>query len=781
MASVDDGRFGKVAVLGAGVMGAAIAAHVANAGVPAVLLDIPAKDGPDRSALAKGAIERLQKTNPASFMSRAAAELVTPGNFDDDLGLIADADWICEAVVENVAIKHALYARIDGVRKKGSIVSSNTSTIPLARLIEGQSAGFKRDFAITHFFNPPRYMRLLEIVAGKETRADASERLRRFGDLHLGKDVVDCRDTPGFIANRIGIYWMTVAMGEALAMGLTVEEADAIVGRPMGIPKTGIFGLADLTGIDLSPHVMRSMAELLPKSDPFHAVHNEQGPLATLIKTMIQEGNTGRKGRGGFYRMTKANGERVKEARDLATGTYRASEKAELESAKTRSLRALVEHPDKGGRYAWRVLSKTLAYVAGLLPEIGDDPSLVDRAMRSGYMWKYGPFEQIDQLGTGWLAERLKSDGLAVPPYLAATKGEPVYREGAAGVEVRRADGRYAPLARPAGVIRLSDFKRGKQPVAGNASASIWDIGDGVACLEFHSKMNSIDPQTIAMVREAAKLGQKGFKALVVYNEGENFSVGANIGLALFAANAAMWPVIEQTTREGQDAYLALKYAPYPVVGAPSGMALGGGCEVLLHCAAIQAHAESYVGLVEVGVGMVPAWGGTKEMVVRNTLNKKRPGGPMPPLASAFETISLAKVARSAAEAKELLYFRPSDGITMNRDRVLADAKAKALALVAGYKPPDKPELQLPGPTARVALELAVSGFVKNGKATVHDGTVLGHLARVVSGGDTDVTQITTEKDLLALEREAVTALLKTTPTLDRLEHTLETGKPLRN
>jgi len=781
MAAGDDGRFGKVAVLGAGVMGAAIAAHVANAGVPVVLLDIPAKDGSDRSALAKGAIERMLKTNPAPFMSRAAAELVTPGNFDDDLGLIADADWICEAVVENVQIKHALYAKIDGARKKGGIVSSNTSTIPLARLIEGQSAGFKRDFAITHFFNPPRYMRLLEIVAGKDTRADAIERLRRFGDLHLGKDVVDCRDTPGFIANRIGIYWMTVAMGEALAMGLTVEEADAIVGRPMGIPKTGIFGLADLTGIDLSPHVMRSMAELLPASDPFHAVHDEQGPLATLIKTMIQEGNTGRKGKGGFYRMTKTDGERVKEARDLATGVYRPSEKAALESAKTRGLRALVEHPDKGGRYAWRVLAKTLAYVAGLLPEIGDDPALVDRAMRSGYMWKYGPFEQIDQLGTGWLAERLEADGVAVPPYLAAAKGEPIYREGAAGTEVRRADGRYAPLARPAGVIRLGDFKRGKQPVAGNASASIWDIGDGVACLEFHSKMNSIDPLIIAIVREAAKLDKKGFKALVIYNEGENFSVGANIGLALFAANAAMWPVIEQTTREGQDAYLGLKYAPYPVVGAPSGMALGGGCEVLLHCSAIQAHAESYVGLVEVGVGMVPAWGGTKEMVIRHTLNKKRPGGPMPPLASAFETISLAKVARSAAEAKELLYFRPGDGITMNRDRVLADAKAKALSLVAGYQPPAKPELQLPGPTARVALELAVTGFVKNGKATAHDGTVLGHLARVVSGGDTDITQVTTEKDLLALEREAVTALLKTTPTLDRLEHTLEIGKPLRN
>ncbi len=770
----------KVAVLGSGVMGGAIAAHVTNAGIPVVLLDLPA-DGGDRDAIANGAVARMKQADPAPFMASEAAELITTGNFDDDLQLLADADWICEAIVEKLDIKHALYRRIDPVRKPGSIVSSNTSTIPLHRLVEGQSDAFAADFLITHFFNPPRYMRLLEIIASEATRPELSDQIVAFGDLFLGKDIVYCKDTPGFIANRIGIYWSCVAMSEALELDLTVEEADSIVGQPMGIPKTGIFGLADLTGIDLSPHVMRSMADMLPRDDPFHAVYDQNGRLASLVQQMIESGYTGRKGKGGFYRLNKEGGKRVKEARDLMTGEYRPARKSHLASTKSRNLRDLVSHPDKGGTYAWRVLAKTLSYVASLVPEITDDIASIDRAMKSGYAWKNGPFEQIDQLGVGWLVERLEADGMHVPPLLAEAKGAPVYWEDDTEVKVRTVSGTYTPVIRPEGMRILSYYKRRRAPVSTNASATIWDIDDGVACLEFHSKMNSIDPQIITMIREAGKIHKKGFKTLIIYNDGTNFSVGVNIGLALFAANAAMWPLIEQNTKEGQDAFLGLKYAPFPVVGAPSGMALGGGCEVLLHCDAIQAHAESYIGLVEVGVGFVPSWGGTKEMLLRNLANKMRPGGPMPAISSTFETISLAKVARSAREAQKLQFLRDGDGITMNRDRLLLDAKERALALTEGYTPPEKPEASLPGPTARIALEMAVDGFVANGKATAHDGVVTKALARIVSGGDTDIVETVTEKDLLTLERQAQMSLVKTSATLDRLEQMLETGKPLRN
>ena len=774
---------GKVGVIGAGVMGGGIAAHVANSGTPVVLLDIVADGADERNALSAGAIARMLKTRPAPFMEAAAAALITPGNLEDDLGLLGDCDWIVEAVVEDLAVKQAIYRAIEGVRKKGSMVTSNTSTIPLGALTEGLPEGFVRDFAVTHFFNPPRYMRLLEVVAGPKSRADAIAGLCEFADTALGKEVVRCKDTPGFIANRIGIYWSTVAMREALAAGLTVEEADSIVGRPMGVPKTGIFGLADLTGIDLMPHVVRSMRALLPKGDPFHDVAEEGDALAKLIEGMIAHGYTGRKGKGGFYRLNESSGARVKEARDLQSGEYRTAEKPELASAKAAKdgLRALVTHPDKGGRYAWAVLSRTLCYAASLVPEISESVHDVDRAMRAGYAWKHGPFEQIDQLGAQWLADTLAGEGRPVPELLKTAGAGTFYRERGRDAEVRSPAGAYAAIAAAEGAFALADKKRGREPLAANPSASLWDIDDGVACLEFHSKMNSVDTQTMAMVREAAKIHERGFKALVIGNDGTNFSVGANIGLALFAANTAMWPVIEQTVREGQDTYLKLRYAPFPVVGAVAGMALGGGCEVLLHCDAVQAHAETYMGLVEVGVGIVPAWGGTKELVTRHALDPTRPGGPVPPVARAFETISLAKVSTSAAEARALLFLREGDAITMNRARVLADAKAKALELAADYAPPEPHEIVLPGPSARLALDMVVDGLVSAGKATAHDKAVTAALAEVVSGGDTDMTETTTEKDMLALEREAFLSLIRMPATLRRMEHMLETGKPLRN
>ncbi|MDE1148579.1 MAG: 3-hydroxyacyl-CoA dehydrogenase NAD-binding domain-containing protein [Azospirillaceae bacterium] len=776
----------SAAVIGAGVMGSGIAAHIANAGIPVFLLDIvpqAIKDsGGDRSAVAKGAVEKLLKTEPAAFMHKDAARLVTPGNTEDDLEKLKDVDWIIEAVIENKDIKHALYAKLDAVRKPGSVVSSNTSTIPLEILLEGASDKFAGDFMITHFFNPPRYMRLLEIVAGRKTRADAVETIRQVCDVRLGKGVVTCKDTPGFIANRIGTYWFQVAVNATDDLGLTVEETDLITGKPMGLPKTGTFGLLDLVGIDLGPHIAKSLLSTLPAQDDYRRVYRDNA----LQTKMIAEGYTGRKGKGGFYRQTKTpDGKRNRETIDLKTGAYRPTVKADLASAKERGLKALVTHPDKGGRYAWKVLSQALAYAASLVPEIADTILDVDAAMRLGYNWKQGPFEMIDALGTAWFAEKLEADGLPVPALVKLAAGRPFYKVEDGRLHYLTTGGEYAAVERPEGVLLLSDVKRASKPVAKTASASLWDIGDGVLCLEFTGKMNALDDQVMALYRKAIDIigdGKSGaYKALVVHNEGDNFSVGANLGLALFALNIALWPQIEQATSEGQQTYKALKYAPFPVVGAPSGMALGGGCEILLHCDAVQAHAESYIGLVEVGVGLVPGWGGCKEMLYRHTYNKKRPGGPMPPIAKVFETISTAKVAKSAFEAKELLILRPTDGITMNRDRLLADAKAKALELAKDYTAPEPLEIRLPGPTARAALDMAVEGFHGQGRATDHDVVVSGELAWVLSGGDTDITAVLTEDDLLDLEREAFMRLVRTPGTINRIDHMLSTGKPLRN
>ncbi len=771
----------KAAVIGSGVMGSGIAAHIANAGVPVVLLDIVPDGADDRSALAKGALARLLKTDPAPFMHKRNARLVTPGNLENDLGLLQDVDWIVEAVIENLEIKQRLYDVLEKTRKPGSVVSSNTSTIPLASLIDGMPESFQQDFIITHFFNPPRYLRLLEIVAGAKTRPEAADAVHRFADIGLGKGVVRCKDTPGFIANRIGTVWIQSAINEALDGGLTVEEADSVASRPMGIPKTGIFGLLDLVGLDLIPHVSKSLYDNVPESDAFRALYREPD----RFKQMIADGFTGRKGKGGFYRLNREGGRRVKEAIDLATGDYRPATTPRLASvaAARQGLRALVEHPDKGGQYGWKVLAHTLSYAAALVPEIADDIHAVDEAMRLGYAWKWGPFELIDKLGPAWFAERLAADGMPVPPLLSQVGEGSFYRTDGGKLQFFGTDGAYHDVVRPEGVLLLADIKRAGERVAGNGAASLWDIGDGVACLEFHTKMNAIDPDVLGMIGQAYATVQKGdrFKALVIYNEGSNFSVGANVGLALFAANIAMWPAIENMIQAGQQTYKMLKYAPFPVVGAPSGMALGGGCEVLMHCAAVQAHAETYMGLVEVGVGVVPGWGGCKELLTRWSQNEKAPKGPMPPVAKAFETISMAQIAKSAVEAKAMLFLRADDAITMNRDRLLADAKARALAMVDGYAAPEAVELTLPGPSARTAMNLAVDGFARQGLATTHDVVVAGALAEVLSGDGTDITETVSEDRLLELERGAFMKLLRHPATLARIEHMLETGKPLRN
>jgi 3-hydroxyacyl-CoA dehydrogenase len=768
-----DGSIKKIGVIGAGVMGAGIAAQVANAGLPAVLLDVV----PGGAAKA---VERMLRADPAPFMHRSNAKRIATGDLATDLALLADCDWIVEAITERLDAKRALYAQLGAVRKAGSILSSNTSTIPLAALTEG--AEWEADFLITHFFNPPRYMRLLEVVAGPRSRADAVAAVTAVADQALGKTVIPCKDRPGFIANRIGGQWMQAAINHAFDLGLSIEEADAVMGAPIGVPKTGVFGLLDLVGIDLMPHIAASMKASLPPDDAYVQGLRDQ----PLIARLIGEGRIGRKGgKGGFYTRTKnEDGSSTKHGIDLGTGKDRVSPKPALESldAGRRDLKALVAHPDRGGRYARAVLLDTLSYAAALVPEIADDIAAVDAAMRLGYNWKWGPFELIDRLGPAHLAALLRADGRAVPPLLAQVGEGRFYREEAGVLQAMAPDGSYHAVARPEGVLLLADVKRRGAPLAKNGAASLWDIGDGVACLEFHTKMNALDPEVLGLAGKAIAMGKKGaFKALVIHNEAENFSVGANLGLALFAANIAAWGEIESMVEAGQKTYRVLREAPFPVVGAPAGMALGGGCEILLHCDAIEAHAETYMGLVEAGVGVVPGWGGCAAMLRRWAENPKTPKGPMPPVAKAFEMISTAHVAKSAFEARDWLLLRPADGIVMNRDRLLAAAKARALAMVDGYEPPKPVGLRLPGASGRAALMMAVDSAAALGRATPHDVVVCGHLATTLTGGSRDHTEETSEEEVRALERRSFMALLHTDATLARVEHMLDTGRALRN
>jgi 3-hydroxyacyl-CoA dehydrogenase len=773
----------KAAVIGAGVMGAGIAAHIANAGIPVYLLDIVPKDGSNRNAIAESAIKKMLKTEPAPFMSKRAAKLVTPGNIEDHMEWLGDCDWIVEAVIERLDIKQNLYAKIGKVKKKGAVLSSNTSTIPLKDLTGGMDSALVPDFMITHFFNPPRYMRLLEIVASDKTRADAVEMIDAFCDVKLGKGVIHAKDTPGFVANRIGTYWFQLGLKGALDLGLTVDEADAVGSRPFGIPKSGFFGTLDLVGLDLMPHVAASMLERLHENDAYRSIHSEP----KVVQMMLEKGWIGRKGPGGFYRLKKEGATKAKESINLNTGEYAPSEKASLGSlnvSKKGGLKALVQEEDKGGQFAWFLASHAFTYTASLVPEIADTIVDVDAGMKDGYGWKTGPFELIDNMGADWFAEKLKAANIDVPPMLtlAAEKGG-FYRVENGVRQYLTTDGAYVDVPKPDGVLRLSDVKLASKPMLKNGSASVWDIGDGVLCFEFTSKMNSLDPDIMDLYKKTIKQikGDDALKALVIYNEGSNFSVGANLGLFLFAANIALWPEIESQIEDGQKTYLALKQAPFPVVAAPSGMALGGGCEILLHADAVQAHAETYTGLVEVGVGIIPGWGGCKEVLLRLKNHPCLPRGPMPAVAKAFEMIGTAQVAKSASEAMEMGLFRDTDAITMNRDRLLADAKAKALKLAENYEAPEEQEISLPGPTGRAALDMALHDLALKGMATPHDQVVAGALAKMLTGGDTDMTETLMEKDLLKLEREYFMSLARTNGTLARMEHMLDTGKPLRN
>ncbi|MDX2112890.1 MAG: 3-hydroxyacyl-CoA dehydrogenase NAD-binding domain-containing protein [Alphaproteobacteria bacterium] len=779
----------KIGVLGSGVMGSGIAAQVANSGTPVVLLDIVKPGEKNRNALTEGAIEKQLKANPTGFTHKDKAKLVTCGNLEDDLKLLADCDWIIEVVLEKLEVKQDVYRKIDSVRKPSAVVSSNTSTLPLHELMNGMPEAFQQQFMITHFFNPPRFMRLLEVVKGTKTSQAAYDAVCQFADIHLGKGVVACKDTPGFIGNRIGVYWLMLGLIEAMRLDVSPEQADAVMGRPVGIPKTGVFGLFDLIGIDLMPLIAKSMLHSLPKDDPFVKIYHEP----ELVKKMIEGGYTGRKGKGGFYRINKDGEKKIKEVISLKTGDYSPQSKkvelASVDAAKSGML-ALLSHKDIGGQYARAVLLPMLHYAASLIPEISDDVASVDAAMKTGYSWKYGPFEMIDKIGVDHFISLLEQSGMSVPAIIAQAKGGSLYKQDGTGRQAASVKG-YVPITQPAGTLMLADVKLTKKPVLKNASASLWDLGDGIACLELTSKMNSIDPDILDMMMKSIEAVKKDFGGLVIGGDADNFSVGANLGFVLMAANIAAWKQIGEVIRAGQQSVMALKYAPFPVVSSLSGMALGGGCEIILHSNAVQAHIESYPGLVEVGVGLIPAWGGCKEMLIRHMGDKKSSGGmlsnlmatggAMPAIKTVFEQIALAKVSGSADEARDAKIIRESDGITMNRARVLADAKAKCLSMANGYTAPEPAILHLPGGTAKVALSMAVDGFKAMGKATAHDVTVCKMLATVLSGGDTDMSEGLTEQNILDLEFEVFMELLKMKPTLDRIEHMLNTGKPLRN
>ena len=763
-------------------MGAGIAAHCANAGCEVLLLDI-VKEGGDRSAIAKAAVQQMAKSNPEMLMHKGNVKLISAGNIEDDLDKLSEVDWVIEVIVENLGIKTSLYASMSEHIGPDTIVSSNTSTLPRSELVEGMSSGMTSRFLITHFFNPPRYLPLLEVVTSSEVDDSVTERLCSFADERLGKRVIMCNDTPGFIGNRLGVYFIQRAFKATIDHGFTIEQADAMLGRPLGIPKTAVFGLMDLVGIDLSVHVIESLVSHLPEDDPFHDI---VGTGEDIIQKMIADGYIGRKGKGGFYRLNKDGGKRVKEARDLTTGEYApADRKAAFPSARMgkQGLGPLMDYPDEGAAFVSDILLDSLAYAAHLVPDVTDDVHSIDSAMKAGFNWKRGPFEMMDSIGAASMVERLEASGRSVPGFLrtAADNGG-FYSIEDGEIQRLAPDGSMVAVDRPESTLTVADLKRRGKPLKRNGSASIWDMGDEILLVEYHSKMNAMDPMNIEMLVNAVDLAEsEGWKGIVIGNDGSNFCAGANLGLVLFAVNLAAWKDVEDFIAAGQDTYQAVKYCEVPVVAASAGMCLGGGAEVLMHCDAIQSHAESYIGLVEVGVGIIPAWGGCKELMGRLRDFGLVSEGPMGAVMKAFEYIGTAQVAKSAEQARSMGFLGPSDGITMNRDRLLADAKARALELSSGYEPPEPRTYNLPGPTGRTALELAVRDLALSGQATPHDVVVTNELAWILSGGDTDMTETTEEDDILTMEREAIGRLGRHEDSLARMEHMLETGKPLRN
>jgi 3-hydroxyacyl-CoA dehydrogenase len=791
----------RVAVLGAGVMGTGIAAHLANAGIPSVLFDlVPAGTPADapaavRSGLAVKAIENAVKARPAAFFTPADRSRITPANYDDDAGLLASCDWIVEVVAERLDIKKKVYQWVAKNRRPGSSVSSNTSGIRLAEMAAGMPAEMRRSFLVTHFFNPVRYMRLLELVAGPETSREVLDTMARFGETVLGKGVVWAKDTPNFVANRIGTFGIASVFRHVARTGLTVEQVDAIFGPAMGRPKSAVFRTADLVGLDTLGHVFDNLAASLP--------HDDQQSVFVLpdyAKKLIAAGQLGEKSGAGFYEKSKgADGKSEILALDLKTGEYRAQSKVRFESiGKARKAETLAEKmqamaygDDEAAVAAWTVLADTLIYAANRIPEIADDIANVDNAMRGGFGWEQGPFEAWDAIGVRKSVEKMKGEGREIPGWvetMLASGRESFYGRDVLGRRTAwNITGDAAVLPSDPGRVSLADARSREQAiVARTPSATLLALGAGVACLEFHSKMNALDELVFEQYERALdRLDAGEFEALVVGNQDPRaFSVGANVLMILMGAMQSAWSQIDESILRLQKLMMRAKYHRRPVVTAPHDLTLGGGAEVAMHSAATQAAGELYMGLVEVGVGLIPAGGGCKELLVRymGDFPQDVAYDPNPFVQKAFERIGLAKVSTSAEEARAWGFLRPTDRLTLNPDRQIGDAKATALGLVrGGYAAPRERTVKVPGASGKAAIELFLYQLREGGQATEHDATVGRKLANVLCGGDVPAGTVRTEWQLLDLEREAFLSLAGEPKSQARMQAMLQTGKPLRN
>ncbi|MDX2149852.1 MAG: 3-hydroxyacyl-CoA dehydrogenase NAD-binding domain-containing protein [Bryobacteraceae bacterium] len=800
----------KVAVLGAGTMGSRIAAHLANAGVPVVLLDIvppnlPPNGGP-RNAIVAAAAEALKKSKPAAFFEPGLARLITAGTFEDDLGLIADCDWIIEAVAENLEIKRALLERVEKLRRKDALVTTNTSGLPLAQIAEHMPEGFRRNWFGTHFFNPPRYMKLLEIIPTPDTDAAAIAAVEEFADRRLGKTIVVAKDTPNFIGNRIGTFAMMNAARVMQEMDLTIEQVDALTGSVLGWPKTGVFRLADMVGNDIIGHVAKN----------FHLrVRDERADVTfpDFLYRMLERGWLGDKAGQGFYKKVKGpDGADVRYGLDWKTLEYRPSEKAKfplVDMAKTQDaladrIKVLLNgdpRKDKAAAFYWKVLPDLWNYAAHRIPEISDDVVRIDAAMKSGFNWEMGPFELWDAAGVPQTCEKMRAAGIALAPAVERLLAEGFtswYRDDRATASGRAyfdvGSGAYQAVEVPAGVSSVAAAKKSRGVVKKNASASLVDLGDGVACIEFHSKMNSIGQDITAFVTQVLKPGSEAlnqFEAFVISGDTSDFSVGANLMQLLLAIQEQDWYDIDLAIRAFQGMTQAIKFCPKPVVVAPFGMCLGGGVEIAIHGAARQAHAEVYMGLVETGVGLLPGGGGSKEMTLRalDAANAVREGArgdsaeTLEALKRAFETLAMAKVSTSAFEARKYGFLLGSDGVTMNRARVLTDAKARAMEFAGrGYvAPAPRTEIPAPGDNILATLKTGVQMMREGEYISDHDVRVANALAYVMCGGRITSNTPVSEQYFLDLEREQFLSLCGEKKTQERIAFTLKTGKPLRN
>ncbi len=803
-------RIHKVAVLGAGTMGARIAAHLANAGIPSFLLDIVPAGTVSRNKLALAGLEAARKSKPAPFFDSSLAALVTPGNLEDDLKRVAEADWIIEAVVEDLEIKRALLKKVEALRKPGTIVTTNTSGLPVAKIAEGFSEDFRRSWFGTHFFNPPRYMRLLEIIPAPETDPALMEMVANFADVHLGKGVVFAKDTPNFIANRIGTFSVLNVMRLMQDLDLTVEEVDALTGTAVGWPRSATFRTIDMVGLDVLGHVVRNMTGSGQAHSPAKLDERSDLKLPDFFNQLLERKWLGDKTGGGFYKKVKGVGEDERLALDWKTLEYRPRQKpkfASLEMAKNiedtgARLKSLIGGPGKNRdeQFLWTALSELWTYSANRIPEISDSIVEIDRAMRLGFNWELGPFELWDAAGAEATVARMKKEGRPVAPnvekLLAAGKkswyeDDPKAAAGRAYFDL--ASSGYKPVAVPAGVWSVTVAKKSNGIVKKNSGASVVDLGDGVGCIEFHSKMNSLGGDIVQLVSQTLKASGAGdnFEAFVITNDAPNFSVGANLMLLLMSVQEEEWDDVDLAIRSFQGMTQAIKFSPKPVVIAPFGMTLGGGVEMSLHAAARQPHAELYMGLVEVGVGLLPGGGGCKEMLLHaiDTATSVRPGGRgesvelMEAMKRAFEIIAMAKVSTAAHEARGLGFLSNSDRITMNRDRVLSDAKARALELVhAGYEPPQpRTDIPAPGENILATLRLGIHLMRQGEYISDHEVRIGTKVAEVLCGGNVTPGTPVSEQYILDLEREAFKSLCGEKKTQERIQYTLKTGKTLRN